>query len=74
MAVMQGLAMTKGIHVGNDKDFSVHAQKYMTPQIPSCISKIMATNNFERLVPWSWLIQNGLQLEYHAWLGILGFK
>jgi hypothetical protein len=57
----------KGVHVGDDKDFLFMHKNHMTPQIPSCISKVVATNNFERLIPWSWLIQNGLQLEYHTW-------
>jgi hypothetical protein len=46
----------------------------MTPQTASCIFKVMATSNFERLVPWFCWIQSDLQLEHHVWLGIFGVK
>jgi hypothetical protein len=71
---MQGLATNKGVHVGDNKIFLFVHKNHMTPQIPSCISKVVATNNFERLIPWSWLIQNGLQLEYHAWFQICNWN
>jgi hypothetical protein len=44
--------MVGGIHVGEDDGSLLMQKHHMTPQIP-CISKIMAIDNFERLISWS---------------------
>ncbi len=44
---------------------------HMTPQTPFHISKIMASNNIEKLIPWTCLIQSVLQIKNHAWFEYL---
>lgn len=47
--MMQGLAMAKKIHVGNDKDSLFMHKDHMIQQTLSHSSKVVATNNLEIL-------------------------
>jgi hypothetical protein len=49
---MQRLVMVEGNHGGNDKDSLLEHKHHKIQQIPSHISKAMATNNLETLTPW----------------------
>jgi hypothetical protein len=50
---MQGLVITRRVHVGDDEDSLFTHKHHITSQTPSIISKVVAINNFEKLVPWS---------------------
>jgi hypothetical protein len=63
---MQGLVIAGRVHVGNDYDPLLTHIHHMTPQTFFHISKIMATNNLEKLIPWTCSIQSGLQIKHHA--------
>jgi hypothetical protein len=49
---MQGLAMVEKNHEGDDEDYLREHKCHKIQQIPSHTSKIVATNNFETLIPW----------------------
>jgi hypothetical protein len=57
---MQQLTMVEGDCEGNDQDYALKLKRRKIQQTPSHISKVVATNNFKILTPWSWGIQNGL--------------
>jgi hypothetical protein len=44
--------MVERNHEGDDEDFLLEHKHRKTQQIPSHISKVVATNNFETLTPW----------------------
>jgi hypothetical protein len=45
--------MCKGNHEGDDEDFLLEHKYCKIQQTPSQTSKVVATNNFETLTPWS---------------------
>jgi hypothetical protein len=45
--------MVEGDHEGDDKDSLLEHKHHKVRQTPSHISKVMATNNFETLIPRS---------------------
>jgi hypothetical protein len=47
-------AMVERVHVGDEKDFSLERKHHKIQQTPSHISKVVATNNFEKPTPWSY--------------------
>ncbi len=47
-------AMVERVHVGDEKDFSLERKHRKIQQTPSHISKVVATNNFEKPTPWSY--------------------
>jgi hypothetical protein len=49
---MQGLAMVEGNHEGDDEDFLFKHKHCKIQQIPSHISKVVATSNLKTLAPW----------------------
>jgi hypothetical protein len=51
---MQQLKMVEGDHESNDQDSLLELKHRKIQQTPSHISKIVATNNFKTLIPWSW--------------------
>ncbi len=46
--------MFEGDHEGNDEDSLIKHKYHKIQQTPSCTSKVMATNNFKTLTPWSY--------------------
>jgi hypothetical protein len=50
---MQQLVIVEGIHEGDDEDYLLEHKHCKIQQIPSHISKIMATNSLKTLTPWS---------------------
>jgi hypothetical protein len=64
--VKQGPIMTKEVHEGDDENYLHKHKHHMTPQIPSWTSKVVANNNYETLIPWSYWIQNGQQPKCHV--------
>jgi hypothetical protein len=45
--------MAEGDHEGNDEDFLLEHKHHKIQKILSHISKVVATNNFKTLTPWS---------------------
>jgi len=45
--------MVEGDHEGNDEDFLLKQKHHKIQQTPSHTSKVVATNNFKTLTPWS---------------------
>jgi len=46
--------MVEGVHMGDDEDFSLKRKLHKIQQIPSHISKVVATNNIKKPTPWSY--------------------
>ncbi len=50
---MHGLVMVERDHEGDAKNSLLEHKHHKSQQTPSHTSKIVATNNFETLTPWS---------------------
>jgi hypothetical protein len=50
---MEELVMASRIQMGNGEDFLFMHKHHMTQLTPSHISKVVITNNLEKLTPWS---------------------
>ncbi len=46
--------MVEKDHEGDDEDFLLEHKYHKIRQTPSHTSKVVATNNFETLIPWSY--------------------
>jgi hypothetical protein len=63
--------MVERVYEGNDENYLLEHKHCKIWKFPSHTSKIMATNNFKTLIPWSCWIQNGLQPKHGVELGEL---
>jgi len=51
---MQGLVMVEGNHERDDEDSLLEHKHCKIQQIPSHTSKVVTTNNFKTVIPWSY--------------------